>query len=72
MSSIRKIEFAAIFQDTELCTFLETNNVCMKELKKIMEDAIFKVLENTVNRTDAIHDAMNKGIKIIPEIAKPN
>jgi len=70
MSSIRKIQFDAMFEDTELCTFLETNNVCMKELKKIMEDAMFRVLEDTVNRTDAIHDAMNKGIKNYKRITK--
>ena len=70
MSYIRKIQFDAIFQDTELCSYLETNNVCVEGLKKIMEDAILRVLENTVNRTDAIHDAMNKGIKNYKRISK--
>ena len=70
MSYIRKIQFDAMFEDTELCTFLETNNVCVEGLKKIMEDAMFRVLEDTVNRTDAIHDAMNKGIKNYKRISK--
>ena len=35
MSAIRKIQFDAIFEDTELCTFLEINNVCIKGLKNI-------------------------------------
>ena len=70
MSYIRKIQFDAMFEDTELCTFLEANSVCMKELKKIIEDAMLRVLKNTVNRTDAIHDAMNKGIKNYKRISK--
>ena len=70
MSSIRKIQFDAIFQDTELCSFLEINNVSVEGLKNIIEDAMLRVLENTVNRTDAIHDAVNKGIKNNKRISK--
>ena len=70
MFYIRKIQFSAMFEDTELCSYLETNNVCVEGLKKIMEDAMFRVLEDTVNRTDAIHDAMNKGIKNYKRISK--
>ena len=70
MSYIRKIQFDAMFEDTELCSYLETNNVCVEGLKKIMEDAMFRVLENTVNRTDAINDAMNTGIKNYTRISK--
>ena len=70
MSCIRKIQFDAIFEDTELCSYLETNNVCMKELKKIMEHAMFRVLEDTVNRTDAINDAVDKGVKNYKRITK--
>ena len=70
MSYIRKIQFDAMFQDTELCSYLEHNNVCVEGLKKIMEDAILRVLENTVNIKDAINDAMDKGVKNYTRIGK--
>ena len=57
----------AIFQDTELCSFLESKNICVQGLKKIIEDAMLRVLEETVNRTDAINDSMNKEKIYIPE-----
>ena len=42
----------------------------MKELRKIMEDAMLRVLEDIVNRTDARNDAMNKGLKNYKRITK--
>ena len=70
MSYIRKIQFDAMFEDTELCSYLETNNVCVEGLKKIMEDAMLRVLEDTVNIKDAINDAVNKGVKNYTRIGK--
>jgi hypothetical protein len=40
MSSIRKNQFDAIFEDTELCTFLESKNFSVQGLQKITEDAM--------------------------------
>ena len=70
MSYIRKIQFDAMFEDTELCSYLEINNVCVEGLKKIMEDAMLRVLEDTVNSIDFRNDAMNKGIKNYTRISK--
>ena len=59
-----------MFEGIELCSYLETNNVCVEGLKKTMEDAMFRVLENTVNSIDLRNDAMNKGIKNYTRISK--
>ena len=69
MSSKEKFTLMLFLKTQNCAVILESSNVRAEGLKKIKEDAMLRVLEETVNRTDVIV-MPDKGIKNYTRITK--